>query len=227
MKGIQLGALWFSQNGLQCWDHVCHKRHPSSIFGALVFHAKTVSMLRRCLHSWGQNRASRFSQKWATLRQSHARSIIKIVDLHFTFQSTRLFSNETTEIPALAPCKMKVTLMIYVDCKSNICPNGDHVPKPEQDREIMFECWSMLLGATPQTNRDSAAYALLPGPSHFVSCQRNSGLLIRHGPAPHHRLKSVAGLVDEVDFKMFKAQNLWMSWLFTNPDMHDRLGYSC
>ena len=72
----------------------------------------------RCLHSWGQNRASRFSQKWATLRQSHARSIIKIVDLHFTFQSTRLFSNETTEIPALAPCKMEVTLMIYVDCKS-------------------------------------------------------------------------------------------------------------
>ena len=40
MKGIQLGALWFSQNGLQCWDHVCHKRHPSSIFGALVFHVK-------------------------------------------------------------------------------------------------------------------------------------------------------------------------------------------
>ena len=54
----------------------------------------------------------------ATLRQSHARSIIKIVDLHFTFQSTRLFSNKTTEIPALAPCKMEVTLMIYVDCKS-------------------------------------------------------------------------------------------------------------
>ena len=71
----------------------------------------------RCLHSWGLG-ASRFSQKWATLRQSHARSIIKIVDLHFTFQSTRLFSNETTEIPALAPCKMEVTLMIYVDCKS-------------------------------------------------------------------------------------------------------------
>ena len=42
----------------------------------------------------------------------------KIVDLHFTFQSTRLFSDETTEIPALAPCKMEVTLMIYVDCKS-------------------------------------------------------------------------------------------------------------
>ena len=40
------------------------------------------------------------------------------MDLHFTFQSTRLFSNETTEIPALAPCKMEVTLMIYVDCKS-------------------------------------------------------------------------------------------------------------
>ena len=108
MKGIQLGALWFSQNGLQCWDHVCHKRHPSSIFGALVFHAKNVSMLRRCLHSWGLG-ASRFSQKWATLRQSHPRSIIKIVDLHFTFQS---------EIPALAPCKMEVTPMIYVDCKS-------------------------------------------------------------------------------------------------------------
>ena len=81
---------------------------------------------------------------------------------------------------------------------------------------------SMLLGATPQTSWDSAAYALLPGPSHFVSCQRNSGLLIRHGPAPHHRLKSAAGLVDEVDFKVLKAQNLWMSWLFTNPDMHDR-----
>ena len=45
---------------------------------------------------------------------------------------------------------------------------------------------------------------------------------IRHGPAPHHRLKSAAGLVDEVDFKMFKAQNFWMSWLFTNPDMRDR-----
>lgn len=44
--------------------------------------------------------------------------ISKIVDLHFTFQSTRLFSNETTEIPALAPCKMEVSLMIYVDCKS-------------------------------------------------------------------------------------------------------------
>ena len=117
MKGIQLGALWFSQNGLQCWDHVCHKRHPSSIFGALVFHAKNVSMLKMS-SQLGQNRASRFSQKWATLRQSHARSIIKIVDLHFTFQSTRLFSNETTEIPALAPCKMEVTLMIYVDCKS-------------------------------------------------------------------------------------------------------------
>ena len=71
----------------------------------------------RCLHSWGLG-ASRFSQKWATLRQSHARSTIKIVDLHFTFQSTRLFSNETTEIPALAPCKTEVTLMIYVDCKS-------------------------------------------------------------------------------------------------------------
>ena len=70
-----------------------------------------------CLHSWGLG-ASRFSQKWATLRQSNARSIIKIVDLHFTFQSTRLFSNETTEIPVLAPCKMEVTLMIYVDCKS-------------------------------------------------------------------------------------------------------------
>ena len=71
----------------------------------------------RCLLSWELG-AGRFSQKWATLRQSHARSIIKIVDLHFTFQSTRLFSNETTEIPALAPCKMEVTLMIYVDCKS-------------------------------------------------------------------------------------------------------------
>ena len=111
------GAFCFRQNRFQCWDHVCHKRHPSSIFGALVFHAKNVSMLRRCLHSWGMG-ASRFSQNWATLRQSHARSIIKIVDLHFTFQSTRLFSNETTEIPALAPCKMEVTLMIYVDCKS-------------------------------------------------------------------------------------------------------------
>ena len=53
IKGIQLGASWFSQIGLQCWDHACHKRHPSSIFGALVFHAKNVSMLRRCLHSWG------------------------------------------------------------------------------------------------------------------------------------------------------------------------------
>ena len=65
----------------------------------------------------------------------------KIVDLHFTFQSTRLFSNETTEIPVLAPCKMEVTLMIYVDCKSKYVrmdPNGDHIPKPKPDRE-MFE----------------------------------------------------------------------------------------
>ena len=120
MKGIQLGALWSSQNGLQCWDHVCHKRHPSSIFGALVFHAKNVSMLKMSsqLGAGGQMGPVDFHKKWATLRQSHARSIIKIVDLHFTFQSTRLFSNETTEIPALAPCKMEVTLMIYVDCKS-------------------------------------------------------------------------------------------------------------
>ena len=56
--------------------------------------------------------------------------------------------------------------------------------------------------------RSITPHALLPGPSHFVSCQRNSGLLIRHGPAPHHRLKSAAGLVDEVDFKMFKAKLL-------------------
>ena len=205
MKGIQLGASWFSQIGLQCWDHAYHKRHPSSIFGALVFHAKNVSMLRRCLHSWGLG-ASRFSQKWATLRQSHARSIIKIVDLHFTFQSTRLFSNETTEIPALAPCKMEVTLMIYVDCKSRyvrMVTTFQSQSKTERYREIMFEGWSMLLGATPQTSWDSAAYAQLPGPSHFVSCQRNSGLLIRHGPAPHHRLKSAAGLVDEVDISGF------------------------
>ena len=62
---------------------------------------------------------------------------------------------------------MEVTLMIYVDCKSKYVrmdPNGDHIPKPGQDRE-MFEGWSMLLGATPQTSWDSAAYALLPGPS--------------------------------------------------------------
>ena len=150
------------------------------------------------------------------------------MDLHFTFQSTRLFSNETTEIPALAPCKTEVTLMIHVDCKSKhvrMVTTFQSQSKTERYREIMFEGWSMLLGATPQTSWDSAAYALLPGPSHFISCQRNSGLLIRHGPAPHHRLNSAAGLVDEVDFKMFKAQNLWMSWLLTNPDMHDRLGY--
>ena len=189
----------------------------------------------RCLHSWGLG-ASRFSQKWATLRQSHARSIIKIVDLHFTFQSTRLFSNETTEIPALAPCKMEVTLMIYVDCKSlNMSEWWPHSKARARPRDHVWRLINALGCNSTNLMRFSSfdpkveaqflsttPHAQLPGPSHFVSCQRNSGLLIRHGPAPHHRLKSAAGLVDEVHFKMFKAQNFWMSWLFTNPDMRDR-----
>ena len=82
----------------------------ASILGALC-QTKKVQCWQHLWHigQLGQSSA---------LRQSHARSIIKIADLHFTFQSTRLFSNETTEIPALAPCKMEVTVMIYVDCKS-------------------------------------------------------------------------------------------------------------
>ena len=67
MKGIQLGALWFSQNGLQCWDHVCHKRHPSSIFGALVFHAKKCFNVEDVFTVGGWGPVD-FHKKCATLR---------------------------------------------------------------------------------------------------------------------------------------------------------------
>ena len=117
MKGIQLGALWFSQNGLQCWDHVCHKRHPSSIFGALVFHAKKCFNVEDVftVGGWGPVDFHKNGPPYGNHMQDQ---LSKLWIFHFTFQSTRLFSNETTEIPALAPCKTEVTLMIYVDCKS-------------------------------------------------------------------------------------------------------------
>ena len=220
MKGIQLGALWFSQNGLQCWDHVCHKRHPSSIFGGASFPRKKCFNVEDvfAVGGWGPVDFHKNGPPYGNHMQDQSSKL-------WILQSTVFKRNHRN------PCAGTLQNGSHPHdlrrLQIQICPNGDHIPKPEQDRE-MFEGWSMLLGATPQTSWDSAAYAQLPGPSHFVSCQRNSGLWqIRHGPAPHHRLKSAAGLVDEVDFKMFKAQNFWMSWLFTNPDMRDRLGYSC
>ena len=69
MKGIQLGALWSSQNGLQCWDHVCHKRHPSSVFWGASFPRKKCFNVEDVftVGGWGPDGASRFSQKMGHL----------------------------------------------------------------------------------------------------------------------------------------------------------------